>query len=52
VGFTGRGGGELKALVDICCHAPSDSTPRIQEGHITVWHAICEVLEQEMFGGG
>jgi D-sedoheptulose 7-phosphate isomerase len=52
VGFTGRGGGELKDLVDICCWVPSDSTPRIQEAHITVWHAICEVVEQEMFGGG
>ena len=52
VGFTGRSRGELKDLVDICCWVPSDSTPRIQEAHITVWHAICEVVEQEMFGGG
>jgi D-sedoheptulose 7-phosphate isomerase len=52
VGFTGRGGGELKDLVDVCCWVPSDSTPRIQEAHITVWHAICEVVEKEMFGGG
>jgi D-sedoheptulose 7-phosphate isomerase len=52
VGFTGRGGGELKDLVDICCWVPSENTPRIQEAHITVWHAICEVVEKEMFGGG
>jgi D-sedoheptulose 7-phosphate isomerase len=52
VGFTGRGGGELKALVDICCHVPSDSTPRIQEAHITVWHALCEVVERDLFDGG
>jgi D-sedoheptulose 7-phosphate isomerase len=52
VGFTGRGGGELKDLVDVCFSVPSDCTPRIQEAHITVWHAICEVLEKEMFGGG
>jgi len=52
VGFTGRGGGKLKDVVDICCHAPSDSTPRIQEAHITVWHALCEVVEREMFDGG
>ena len=52
VGFTGRGGGELKDLVDICFSVPSESTPRIQEAHITVWHAICEVVEKEMFGGG
>ena len=52
VGFTGRGGGELKDLVDVCCWVPSDCTPRIQEAHITVWHALCEVVEKEMFGGG
>jgi D-sedoheptulose 7-phosphate isomerase len=50
VGFVGRGGGELKDLVDICCHVPSDSTPRIQEAQITIWHAIVEVVEQELFG--
>jgi D-sedoheptulose 7-phosphate isomerase len=52
VGFTGHGGGELENVVDICCRVPSESTPRIQEAHITVWHAICEVVEKEMFGGG
>lgn len=50
LGFTGRGGGKLKDLVDICLCVPSDSTPRIQEVHITVWHAICQVIEQELFG--
>jgi D-sedoheptulose 7-phosphate isomerase len=49
LGFTGRSGGKLKDLVDICFCVPSDSTPRIQEAHITVWHAICEVVEQELF---
>ena len=51
VGFTGRAGGELKDLVDVCCHVPSDSTPRIQEAQITIWHALCEVVEREIFGG-
>ena len=50
MGFTGRSGGKLKDLADICFCAPSDSIPRIQEVHITVWHAICEVVEQELFG--
>lgn len=50
LGFTGLNGGKLKDLVDICFCAPSESTPRIQEIHITVWHAICEVVEQELFG--
>ena len=50
VGFTGRDGGKLKELVDLCFQVPSDNTPRIQEAHITVWHAICEVVERELFG--
>nr|MBC7245816.1 D-sedoheptulose 7-phosphate isomerase [Chloroflexota bacterium] len=50
VGFTGRSGGKLKGLVDHCFCVPSDHTPRIQETHITVWHAICELIEQELFG--
>jgi D-sedoheptulose 7-phosphate isomerase len=51
VGFTGRSGGKLKNLVDICCRVPSDNTARIQEAHIAIWHALCEVVEREMFGG-
>jgi D-sedoheptulose 7-phosphate isomerase len=50
VGFTGRSGGRLKDLVDTCCHVSSESTARIQEAQITIWHALCEVTEREMFG--
>jgi D-sedoheptulose 7-phosphate isomerase len=50
VGFTGRNGGRLKDLVDACCHVSSESTARIQEAQITIWHALCEVIEREMFG--
>lgn len=50
-GFVGHGGGELKDLVDICCHVPSNSTARIQEAQITIWHAVVEVVERELFDG-
>jgi D-sedoheptulose 7-phosphate isomerase len=46
LGFTGQDGGELKNLVDICFCVPSPSTPRIQEVHITVAHALCELVER------
>lgn len=49
MGFTGQDGGGLKDLVEMCFCVPSDSTPRIQEAHITVWHAICEAVEIELF---
>jgi len=48
IGLTGLDGGKLKSAVDICFHAPSKHTPRIQEVHITVAHAICDILEQEL----
>lgn len=50
IGFTGKDGGRLKDVVDYCLHIPSDDTPRIQEGHITVGHIICEIVERELFG--
>ena len=48
-GFTGRGGGALPPLVDLCLRIDSDETPRIQEGHILAGHIICELVEREMF---
>lgn len=51
VGFTGAGGQKLASLVEIAFVIPSHSTPRIQEVHITLGHAICELVEEELFGG-
>lgn len=51
VGFTGRGGGRLKDLVDHCLQADSDETPRIQESHILAGHILCELVERELFEG-
>lgn len=50
VGFLGKGGGTAKRMVDIAIVIPSHDTQRIQEGHITVAHIICGLLEHEMFG--
>lgn len=51
MGFTGQDGGRLKHVVDHCLCVPSNSTPRIQEAHITVLHIICELAERSLFGG-
>ncbi len=48
IGLTGQGGGKISELVDICFRAPSEITARIQEVHITVAHAICDILEEEL----
>ncbi|MEN9934048.1 MAG: hypothetical protein RLZZ387_627 [Chloroflexota bacterium] len=49
LGFTGERGGRLRDLADLCYHAPTEDTALIQQAHITVWHAICLVVEQDLF---
>jgi len=48
-GFTGRAGGAMPPLVDLCLRIDSEETPRIQEGHILAGHIVCELVEREMF---
>ena len=50
IGFLGRDGGAAKDLVDLAIIIPSDDTQRIQEGHITIGHIICGLVEREMYG--
>ena len=52
VGMTGRDGGKLKSIVDICLCIDSDQTPRIQEAHILIGHILCEIVEEEVFYDG
>jgi D-sedoheptulose 7-phosphate isomerase len=46
IGLTGRAGGPLAGVVDLAIRVPSDETPRIQEAHITIGHALCEVVDE------
>ncbi len=46
IGLTGRSGGRMHGLVDALIAVPSDETPRIQECHILVGHALCDAVEQ------
>ncbi len=48
IGLTGDSGGEMRTACDLCLCVPSQSTPRIQEMHIMVYHAICELLEERL----
>lgn len=50
IGFLGKDGGGALSLCDIPILIPSDNTQRIQEGHITVGHIICALVEQELYG--
>jgi D-sedoheptulose 7-phosphate isomerase len=49
VGFTGSKGADLRALCDVTLVAPSDDTALIQQVHITAGHAICGLVERELF---
>ena len=49
VGFTGQKQNKIEEIVDLCLKIPSSDTPRIQEGHITVGHIICYLVEKELF---
>jgi D-sedoheptulose 7-phosphate isomerase len=50
IGLLGGTGGKLKDIVDLPIVIPSSNTQRIQEGHITVAHIVCELVEQELYG--
>jgi D-sedoheptulose 7-phosphate isomerase len=46
VGLTGASGGRMRGIVDVLIAAPSNETPRIQECHILIGHALCDAVEQ------
>ncbi len=49
IGLLGKDGGKTKGLVDVAIIVPSQNTQRIQEGHITIGHIICGLVEREMY---
>ena len=50
VGFTGNSGGDMRALCDFVCAAPSDDTALIQQIHLVAAHVLCLLVEQDLFG--
>jgi len=50
IGFLGGNGGKLKELVDLPIIIPSSNVQRIQEGHITIAHIVCELVEDKLYG--
>ena len=45
VAMTGRNGGRLATLADVCMRVPSTDPARIQEAHILFGHMLCEWIE-------
>jgi len=50
IGFLGGNGGKLKTQIDLPIVIPSSNVQRIQEGHITIAHIICELVEDKLYG--
>ena len=48
IGLTGESGGQMRTICDLCLCVPSKTTARIQEMHITIGHAICELVEEAL----
>lgn len=52
VGLTGGTGGLLAKAVDEAFVVPSAETPRIQETHITLGHALCATVDEILLPSG
>ena len=50
IGFLGGNGGKMRGIADLSIVIPSSNVQRIQEGHITVAHIICELVEDKLYG--
>lgn len=50
IGLSGRDGGRLRDLCTELLIVPAQATERIQEGHITIIHLLCELVERSLFG--
>jgi D-sedoheptulose 7-phosphate isomerase len=54
IALSGKDGGALASLLnetDIEIRVPSESTARIQEVHLLITHCLCDLIDQQLFGG-
>lgn len=54
IALTGKTGGVVADILhedDIEIRVPSDSTARIQETHLLLTHCLCDLIDQQLFGG-
>ena len=52
IGFSGSAARDMKVFCDHYLAAPANETPLIQQIHIVAAHAICGLVERDLFGGG
>ena len=49
IGLTGKDGGKLKDVSDVCVTVPENETYKIQELHLPIYHYICAAVEGHFF---
>ncbi|MGN0854461.1 MAG: SIS domain-containing protein [Kiritimatiellia bacterium] len=49
IALTGSTGGRLRDICDVTLRMPATETYRVQEYHLPVYHALCAMLEAELF---
>ena len=50
VALTGRSEGPLAERADVAIRVPEEETLLVQELHLPVYHALCAMVEQSLFG--
>ena len=50
IGLTGKSGGSMQSLCDLCIRIPSAVTMHIQEAHLALEHIFCLLVERIYFG--
>jgi D-sedoheptulose 7-phosphate isomerase len=49
IGLTGKNGGDMAGLCDLLLNVDHDSTPVIQEIHLTIEHLLCRICDYYLF---
>jgi D-sedoheptulose 7-phosphate isomerase len=47
--LSGRDGGRMAEVADVTIVAPGESTPKIQENHIKIYHTLCAGVEAHFY---
>ena len=49
IGLSGKDGGHMVDMVDVCIRVPKTKIYQVQEYHLPVYHCICMMLEEKFF---
>ena len=52
IALTGPRRSQMGDLADVVIQVPGASTAHVQEGHLCIYHALCQAIEASLFDGG